>query len=118
LHWGTGRTFFGLAEPGSLVLLVLLPFLLNLAGTLTQPVISAVSRHFERQADRTSLELTHDPQAFISLEIKLARLAKSDLLGPRLLHQFYGSHPLPEERIEMAEEWGTTTRPGCPTGSR
>jgi len=111
LHWEAGRAFFGLAEPGSLVLLVLLPFLLDLSGTLTQPAISAVSRHFERQADRTSLELTHDPQAFISLEIKLVRLAKSDLLSPRLLHRFYGSHPLPEQRIRMAEGWGGAATP-------
>lgn len=97
------RELFGLPSPGSLVLLVLLPFLISLAGTLTAPVVSAVSRRFERQADMISLELTQDPESLIGLQKKLVRHAKSDLLRPRLLQVFYGSHPLPEQRIRMAE---------------
>ncbi|HLA41409.1 MAG TPA: M48 family metallopeptidase [Candidatus Glassbacteria bacterium] len=111
LNWEAGRSFFGLPEPGSLVLLALLPFLISLGGTLVSPVASAISRHFERQADSASLELTADPAAFISLEVKLVRQAQSDLLSPRLLHDFYGSHPLPEERIRMAEGFAAATPP-------
>ena len=33
------------------------------------------------------------------------RKAKADLLQPRLLHTFYGSHPLAEERIRAAEDF-------------
>ncbi len=99
------RSFFGLASPGSLALIVLLPFLLSLAGTLISPALSALSRHFERQADTTALELTDNPQAFISLEQRLVEHARSDLLSPPLLHVFYGSHPLPEQRIARAESW-------------
>ena len=105
LDSGRAREFFGLPVPSSLVLLVLLPFLSSLAETVTAPLISAVSRHFERQADCASLELTHDPAAFIEVEKKLVRYAKADLLQPVLIHDFYGSHPLPEERIRMAEKY-------------
>jgi STE24 endopeptidase len=99
------RTFFGLPHGSSLVLLVLLPFLISLTSTLSSPLISAVSRKFEREADNTALQLTDDPQAFIELEKKLVRRAKADLLRSRLLQSFYGSHPLPEERIRAAAEY-------------
>ncbi|MEA2064041.1 MAG: M48 family metallopeptidase [Gemmatimonadota bacterium] len=97
--------FFGLPGPSSLVLVLLLPFLVSLASTVTSPVVSAVSRKFEREADRTALELTADPEAFIELEKKLVRRAKADLLYPKVLHLFYGSHPLAEERIQAAEKY-------------
>ena len=105
------REFFGLPGQTSLVLLVLLPFLISLSGVLTAPLISAVSRRFERQADMISLVLTGDIGAFISVEQKLVRHAKADLLSPRLLHDIYGSHPLPEERIRMAENYATGGNP-------
>jgi len=99
------RSFFGLSSQSSLVLIVLLPFLLSLAGTLVSPAVSAVSRRFERAADRAALELTEDVPAFIEVEKKLVRKAKADLLQARLLHWFYGSHPLAEQRIRMAESF-------------
>ena len=102
------RGFFGLSAPGSLTLVVLLPFLLSLGGTLVSPAISAISRRFERQADTAALELTGNPEAFISLEKRLVEHAKADLLRPELLHVFYGSHPLPEQRIERAENWAVS----------
>jgi len=105
LNLESARSFFGLSSPSSLVLLVLLPFLTSLAGTVSAPLVSAISRRFERQADRTALELTADPVAFIEVEKKLVRKAKADLLRHKLLHLFYGSHPLPEERIRMAENF-------------
>ncbi len=101
---GACRSFFGLPFSSSLVLVVLLPFLISLAGALSSPVVSALSRKFEREADRTALELTDEPQAFIQLEKRLVRRAKADLLGSKCLHTFYGSHPLPEERIRAALE--------------
>jgi STE24 endopeptidase len=99
------RGFFGLSGTGSLSLIVLLPFLLSLTGTVLSPAVSAVSRHFEHQADAESLELTGNPDAFISLEKRLVRHAKADLLRHPLLHAVYGSHPLPEQRIIRAESW-------------
>ena len=99
------REFFGLPEPHSLVLLVLVTFLGSLASTAAAPLGAAISRRFERHADRTAFELTEDPAAFVRLEQRLMRRAKADLLLPRLVHAWYGSHPLPEDRIAAAEEW-------------
>ena len=104
------RSFFGLSSQSSLVLIVLLPFLLSLAGTLISPAVSAISRRFERAADRAALELTEDVPAFIDVEKKLVRKAKADLLRSRLLHCFYGSHPLAEQRIRVAESFAAQER--------
>ena len=103
LNAQAARSFFGLDTQSSLVLIVLLPFLLSLVGTLVSPAVAAISRRFERAADRAALELTGDAPAFIEVEKKLVRKAKADLLQPKLIHRFYGSHPLAEQRIRMAE---------------
>lgn len=99
------RRFFNVPSPSSLALVVLLPFLQGLGGRLTAPVESAISRHFERGADRAALELTQDPVAAVAVRVRLVRKAKADLLRHRLLHRLYGSHPLPEERIRAAEAY-------------
>lgn len=97
------RASFGVPRPQSLVVLVLVVFLASLAGVVTAPILAALSRRFERQADRAALLLTDSPEAFIQLEKRLMRRAKADLLTPALLHWMYGTHPLPEERIVAAE---------------
>lgn len=97
-----GRDYFGLQEGSLLAALPLLSLLGSLTGTLTAPLGAAISRGFERESDRVALELTGDGPAFVSLERRLVREAQADLLGHRLLHFWYGSHPLPEERIAAA----------------
>jgi STE24 endopeptidase len=97
------REFFNVPSSSSFVLLILFPFLADLLGTALSPIVSALSRRFERAADRTALHLVREPQAFISLQKLLVKRAKGDLLRHPLLHFWYGSHPLPEERIRMAE---------------
>jgi STE24 endopeptidase len=97
------RSLFGLPTTDSLVVLVLLPLLSGMAGTLFAPIGAAISRHFEREADQAAFELAPTPKAFITLEQKLVRRAKADLLCPKLLHLWYASHPLPEDRIAAAE---------------
>ena len=102
LDWGSALALLGFSSPDSFVLLLALPFLSALTGTLTAPVGAALSRRFEREADNAAFELTGDPQAFISLEQRLVRKAQADLLTPKALHWWYASHPLPEERISCA----------------
>jgi len=106
------RDLLGLPHPSSLVLLGLLPLLGALTGRVVGPFMAAVSRRFERQADRYAIRITTDPAAFIRLEMRLVRRARGDLLVPRLLHRLYGSHPLPEERICAAEAFGSGPGPG------
>jgi STE24 endopeptidase len=81
------------------------PFVL-LFGTLLQlvglPLGSAVSRRWERQADRFAVELTRDPGAFERMMRRLSLANLSDLDPPRLVYLTRFSHPTPPERIAAA----------------
>jgi len=81
------------------------PFVLLLASALqlvAMPLGAALSRRWERQADRYSLQLTHDPEAFESTHRQLALSNLSDLTPPRLLYLTLFSHPTAPERIRTA----------------
>jgi len=72
---------------------------LELAG---MPLLAWTSRRWERVADRFSLELTGDPDAFVRAHVEAARKNLSDLEPPRLLYLMLFTHPTPPERIELA----------------
>jgi STE24 endopeptidase len=83
--------------------LVLLVFVgLNLVSL---PLQNAISRRMERAADRTALELTQDPAAFIRCEVQLARADLADLALPRAVVLLLFTHPPTLERIRMAERF-------------
>ena len=103
LAWAAERRAFHLTGPADvagLPLFLLALFVLNLVGL---PIQNAVSRHFERQADWTSLELTGNPAAFIRAEVDLARSNLADLTPPRPLVWLLYTHPPVAERIRMAD---------------
>ena len=81
------------------------PFVL-LFGTVLQvvglPFGSAVSRRWERQADRIAVELTSDPGGFERMMRRLALANLADLDPPRLVYLTRFSHPTPPERIAAA----------------
>jgi STE24 endopeptidase len=77
--------------------------LLALAGQLAVlPAASALSRRFEREADRFSLELTGDRAAYEALHHDLATTNLSDLQPPKWLYYWTFSHPTPPERLSDA----------------
>jgi STE24 endopeptidase len=103
LAWAAERRAFHLAGPADvagLPVFLLVVFVLNLVAL---PIQNAISRHFERQADWTSLELTRDPSAFVRAEVDLARSNLADLAPPRLVVWLLYTHPPVAERIRMAE---------------
>ena len=103
LDWAVRRGSFHLAGPADAVgipLFLLVVFVLNLVGL---PIQNAISRTFERQADRTSLELTRNPEAFIRSEVQLARSNLADLAPPQFIVWLLYTHPPVAERIGMAE---------------
>ncbi len=71
-------------------------------GLAAAPVLSWISRRWEREADRASLELTGDRDAFVRAHLDLARKNLSDLTPPRLAYLFLFSHPTAPERIAGA----------------
>jgi STE24 endopeptidase len=99
---------FGPADVAGLPLFLLVLFVLNLVGL---PIQNAVSRHFERQADWTSLELTGNPAAFIRAEVDLARSNLADLNPPRPVVWLLYTHPPVAERIRMADAFAAAPSP-------
>jgi STE24 endopeptidase len=69
---------------------------------------AALSRRFERAADRCSLDLTEDAAAFARAHVGLARRNLADLEPPRLAYLLLFSHPTPPERLALGRAWQTT----------
>jgi len=89
------------------------PFLFLVVGVfelIGLPLGAALSRRWEREADRSSLELTRDPQAFESAHRRLARANLADLEPPRAFYALLFSHPTPPERIAAARAWAREAR--------
>jgi STE24 endopeptidase len=78
--------------------------LIGLAIALASlPALTAVSRRWERAADRYSLELTTgDRTAYETAFRRLARTNLADLDPPWLLYLLLFTHPTPPERLEAA----------------
>ncbi len=70
---------------------------------------AALSRSWERAADRCSLELTGDLAAFEKAHVELARKNLADLAPPRLAYYLLFSHPTPPERLALGRAWAAAS---------
>ena len=89
------------------------PFVLLAGGVLqflALPFESWLSRRWEREADRFSLELTGDLDVFERSHRELAVSNLSDLDPPRFLYLMAFTHPTPPERIAAARRWAGALR--------
>jgi STE24 endopeptidase len=109
LSWAAARPAFHLAGPADVAGLPVFLLAVYLLSLLSMPLQVAISRHFEREADRASLVLTENPAAFIRAEVSLARSNLADLTPPRPLVWLLYTHPPVMERIRMAEEFGASS---------
>jgi STE24 endopeptidase len=69
------------------------------------PLVNAISRHFERQADRLALDLTRNPAAYRSAFDLLTRMNLADPDPPRWEEIMFDDHPAMAKRIAAADEW-------------
>jgi STE24 endopeptidase len=83
-------------DPAVAPRILLIASVLELVGL---PFETALSRRWERQADRFSLELTGDREAFRSVHRRLATTNLSDLDPPRFVYRLLFTHPTPPERL-------------------
>ncbi|MDQ6746323.1 MAG: M48 family metalloprotease, partial [Actinomycetota bacterium] len=93
-----------------------LPALALAVGVVAAPLgltANRLSRMLERRADAVSLELTNDPEAFISFERKVALQNLADPDPPAWLTALLSTHPSTLERIGLAR---SLTEPGGPSG--
>ena len=87
-----------------------LPLLLLAAGAVslvTVPVAHAMSRAYERRADRFALDLTRNPAAFISAMRRLGAQNLAEEHPSRMVQWLFYSHPPMRERISAAQAFRT-----------
>ena len=83
-----------------------LPLLVVVAGTVSlvmMPVAHAMSRAFERSADRFALDLTRNPGAFVSAMKRLGAQNLAEEHPSRVVQWLFYSHPPIRERIAAAQ---------------
>jgi STE24 endopeptidase len=91
-----------ISSPRELPLVLLISLGLRL---LAAAPAAALFRHWERIADRFSLELTHDLSSFERTHLQLARKNLGDLAPPRLAYLLLFSHPTAPERLALGRAW-------------
>ena len=92
----------GVSDPAGL------PLLLLAAGAVSlvmAPVAHAVSRAYERSADRFALNLTKNPAAFVSAMRRLAAQNLADEDPSKVVQWLFYSHPPIRERIAAAQSF-------------
>ena len=90
-----------------------LPLLLLAAGAVSLvmlPVGLAMSRAFERSADRFALDLTNNPSAFKSAMRRLAAQNLAEEQPSKIVQWLFYSHPPIRERLAVAETFTVATQ--------
>ena len=103
VSWLSLYRAFGLIQTPVYAGLFLVSLYLAAGGFFLSPAGSAITRHFEREADRMAFDLTGTVKPMVSA---LKRLAKDNLsnLHPHPWYvRFYYSHPPLTERIECLQ---------------
>lgn len=92
----------GLEEPASLPVML---FVLGIAMLLAHPLISSVSRKFERDADRFTLNVVGDPAATASAFVKFGRHDLAEYDVHPVIETLLYSHPALGRRIRQAQQF-------------
>ncbi len=87
-------------QPDDAALVLLVAWALELVAL---PFSNALSRRWERAADRFSVDVTRDSRAFRSVHRRLALSNLADLEPPQALYVMTASHPTPPQRIHAVE---------------
>ncbi|MDQ1663323.1 MAG: endopeptidase [Blastococcus sp.] len=95
----------GAAGPGDPRVVPLLLFLVAAGTVLSTPLQNAVSRQIEARADVHALDLTRDPQDFVTMQRGLAVSGLAEPEPPAVWQWFFGSHPTTAQRVAFARDW-------------
>ena len=99
------RHRFGFSELSDVASLPLILVLFSLASLVVTPIALGVQRHFEHEADRFALEITHDNHAAATA---FATLQQENLAVPRpgrLYTWWRASHPTLGDRIDFSNDY-------------
>ena len=98
-----GARLFGLNGPADVAGLPLLVLAAGAVSLVMLPAAHAMSRAYERNADRFALELTRNPTAFVSAMRRLAAQNLAEEEPSRLVEWLFYSHPPIRDRIAAAQ---------------
>jgi STE24 endopeptidase len=99
------RGRFGFSELADVASVPLMALLFSVVSLALSPVLLAVSRHNEHEADRFGLEITHDNRDCATAFVKLQQENLS-VPRPGLLYKLWrASHPPLGERIDFCNEY-------------
>jgi STE24 endopeptidase len=101
----------GVTAPTDLAGMPLLALTAGAVSLAVTPLGLALSRRHERRADRFALELTSNPEAFISAMRRLGAQNLAEDRPSRLVQWLFHSHPPLSERLAFARSWRATREP-------
>ena len=101
-QWDQLLAAIGADGPGDPRVIPFVLFAGSAAELALRPFALALSRRWERDADRFSLELTGDPEAYEETHRNLALSNLGDLDPPKAAYLFFFSHPTAPERLAAA----------------
>jgi STE24 endopeptidase len=96
-----------MGEPRALALMVAV---VSVAGLVSAPVQSLVSRRVEARADAHALALTGDPATFEAMQRRLSTVNLGDPDPPRWEYMYSASHPSTVERMAAARAYARGER--------
>jgi STE24 endopeptidase len=105
LTLGAAVGHFGLSSVDDIAGLPLLVLTGGAVSLALVPLVHALSRAHERRADRYALNLTGNPDAFMSAIRRLSRQNLAEERPSRLVEILFCSHPPVAERLEAARAW-------------
>jgi STE24 endopeptidase len=97
--------WFGFEQASEIAAFPLFVLVFSALSYLFRPVGSALSRFYERKADKGALLLTGDADAFIRLIAKLCNKQLSIAYPHPVVEWYKYSHPSPGRRIAFGEKW-------------
>lgn len=96
---------FGFQHPWEIGALPLLGLIIAVLSFLSNPLLAALSRKFEFEADRFAIDLTHNIVSFKSTMTKLLDQNLSNDEPNKVVEFWTHSHPAVKRRIQAAEEY-------------
>jgi STE24 endopeptidase len=102
-----GGIFPGAGATGPLVALLGTSLVMAAWSVLLSPLAHAISRRHERRADRFALDLTRNPDAFVSAMRRLGSQNLAEEAPSTLVQWLFYTHPPMRERIQAARSWRT-----------
>jgi len=103
--YSTSLQYFGFSSIVDIGAIPLLSLWLMAYSFLTNPLTNALSREFERQADKYALDISKAPESFKSALTKLASLNLADIEPHPIIEFIFHSHPAISKRLSAIDSY-------------